>query len=167
MIFNRRQTVDILEREVKMSEKKKYLTAKEYLCQLEMINEFINQDIERLSEMKLNAMSTGGIDYSRERVQTSAVGDRLCSDVVRYTELDAHINAQIDKFVDAKEQIIREIRELHNVEYIKILVKVYVQFKNLKITAAEMGKSYNHVIDAHKKALKSFEETHKNLKYLF
>lgn len=61
-----------------MSEKKKYLTAEQYLSQLGTIDEAINQDIERLSEMKLNAMSTGGIDYSKERVQTSAVGDRLC-----------------------------------------------------------------------------------------
>ena len=115
--------------------------------------------------MKLNAMSTGGIDYSKERVQTSAVGDRLCSDVVRYTELDAHINAQIDKFVDAKEQIIREIRELHQVDYIKVLYRVYVQQKNLKITAAEMKKSYRFVRDVHKKALAAFEEKHKNLTY--
>ena len=148
-----------------MSEKKKYLTAEQYLSQLGTIDEAINQDIERLSEMKLNAMSTGGIDYSKERVQTSAVGDRLCSDVVRYTELDAHINAQIDKFVDAKEQIIREIRELHQVDYIKVLYRVYVQQKSLKLTAAEMKKSYRFVRDVHKKALAAFEETHKNLTY--
>lgn len=148
-----------------MSEKK-YLSAKKYLMQLETIDETINQDIERLSEMKTSAMCTGGIDYSRERVQTSAVGDRLCSDVVRYTEFDAHINDEIDRFVDAKNQIIREIRELHHADYVKVLYKVYVQFKPLKVAATEMKRSYNFVLDVHKKALAAFEEMHKNLTYL-
>lgn len=148
-----------------MSEKKKYLTAEQYLSQLSTLDESINQDIERLEEMKDSAMSTGSIDYSRDRVQTSAVGDKLCSDVVRYTELDAHINAQIDKFVDAKEQIIREIRELHQVDYIKVLYKVYVQQKTLKIAAIEMNRSYRFVRDTHKKALAAFEDVHKNLTY--
>lgn len=149
-----------------MRENKKCLTARQYLSQLEVLNEIINQDLERLSEMKESAILTGAIDYSKDRVQTSTVGDKLCTDISRCVDFNQYINEEIDRFVDAKEQIIKEIRELRNIEYIKILFKVYVQFKNLKITAAEMGKSYNHVIDAHKKALKSFEETHKDLKYL-
>ena len=96
-----------------MSEKK-YLTAKQYLKQLEVLNMQINEDLIELADLKDSAMSTGGIDYSKDRVQTSAVGDRLCSDVVRYTEFDEHINTEVDRFVDAKNQIIREIRELRS-----------------------------------------------------
>lgn len=148
-----------------MSEKK-YLTARQYLSQLETIDETINQDLERLSEMKESAMCTGGIDYGRERVQTSAVGDKLCKDVVKYTMFDQRINDEIDRFVNAKNQIIAEIRELHNADYIKVLYKVYVQFKSLKITATEMKRSYNYVLDVHKKALKAFEGMYENLTYL-
>lgn len=149
-----------------MSKERKNLSARQYLSQLETIDETINQDLERLSEMKESAMCTGGIDYGRERVQTSAVGDKLCKDVVKYTMFDQHINDEIDRFVNAKNQIIAEIRELHNADYIKVLYKVYVQFKSLKITATEMKRSYNYVLDVHKKALKAFEEVHKNLTYL-
>lgn len=166
MFFNRRQTVVFTERKVKMSEKTKKLTAKQYLSQLEVIDIQINQDIERLEEMKASATSVGAIDYSKDRVQTSAIGDKLCSDVVRYTELDAHINAQIDKFVDAKEQIIREIRELRDIKYIQVLYKVYVQFKSIRIAATEMKHSYRYVIQVHNAALNAFEEMHKNLHYL-
>ena len=116
--------------------------------------------------MKADAYSTGGIDYSRERVQTSPVGDKLCSDVSRYIAFNEQINAEIDRFVDAKEQIIREIRELHNIYYVQILFKVYVQFKSLKAASQEMKRSYNFVLDVHKKALAAFEETHENLTYL-
>lgn len=148
-----------------MSEKKK-LTARQYLEQLQMIDIQINQDIERLSEMKQTALSTGAIDYSRERVQTSPVGDKIGTDVTRYMTFNDEINAEIDRFVDAKEQIIKEIRELRDFYYVQVLFKVYVQFKSLKITAQEMKRSYNFVLDMHKKALAAFEETHKNLTYL-
>lgn len=151
-----------------MSEKKK-LTARQYLEQLQMIDIQINQDIERLSEMKqsaLSALSTGAIDYSRERVQTSPVGDKIGTDVTRYMTFNEEINAEIDRFVDAKEQIIREIRELRDFYYVQVLFKVYVQFKSLKVTSQEMKRSYNFVLDIHKKALAAFEETHKNLTYL-
>lgn len=116
--------------------------------------------------MKANAMSTGGVDYSRERVQTSAAGDRLCSDVARYTAFDEEINAEIDRFINAKNQIISEIRGLHVNNYVQVLFKVYVQFKSIRQAAKEMKKSYAYVIELHKKALSMFEETYKNLHYL-
>lgn len=145
---------------------KKPLSAKVYLGQLALIDEQINQDIERLDELKQSARSTGSFDYSRERVQTSPIGDKLCSDVSRYVDLDTQINAEIDRFVDAKEQIIREIRGLRDVNYIKVLYKVYVQFKSVKVAAQEIGKSYHYTSELHKKALNAFEEQYENLYYL-
>lgn len=143
----------------------KGLSARCYLGQLQELDTKINQDIERLEEMKLQAGSTGAINYD-EKVQTSMKGDKLCNDVTRYVAFNEEINAEIDTFVDAKNQIIAEIRGLHNVNYIQLLFKVYVQFKPLKIAAAEMKKSYSYVIEIHKKALSEFEETYKNLSYL-
>ena len=67
-----------------MSDQKK-LSAREYLKQLEVLDMQINDDIATLSDMKMNVCSAGGIDYSRDKVQTSPVGDKLCKDVVRYT----------------------------------------------------------------------------------
>ena len=145
---------------------KKSLSAKQYLSQLETIDAQINQDLERLDEMKLSATSTGSFDYSRERVQTSPVGDKLSSDVSRYIDFDRKINEEIDRFVDAKEQIIREIRGLHDVNYVQVLFKVYVQFKTLTIAAREMNRSYNFILNIHKKALEAFEEQYNNLNYL-
>lgn len=69
-----------------MSDQKK-LSAREYLKQLEVLDMQINDDIATLSDMKMNVCSAGGIDYSRDKVQTSPVGDKLCKDVVRYISL--------------------------------------------------------------------------------
>lgn len=146
--------------------KKNSLSAKTYLAQLEVIDIKIAQDLERLNDMMINARSTGGIDYSRERVQTSPSGDKLCNDITRYVTLNDEINTEIDLFVNAKNQIIREIRGLHDKNYINVLYKTYVQFKSISQAAKEMKKSYSYVLELHKKALTEFEETYKNLHYL-
>lgn len=108
----------------------KTLSAREYLGQLQELDTNINQDLERLNDMKNNACSTGGIDYSAERVQTSPSGDSLCKAVTNYVDFNEQINREIDKFSDAKEQIIKQIRGLHNARYSQVLFKVYVQFKS-------------------------------------
>lgn len=159
--MNRNRRKDVLE----MSEKKR-LSAKEYLEQLELIDENINQDLQRLSDMKTDATKGGGIDYSKVRVQTSLTGSKLENDVVRYISLDEHINREVDQFVDAKERIIRQIRGLHNKDYVRVLYKVYVQYKSLKVAAAEMKRSYNFTIEVHGKALEEFEKMYSDLVYL-
>ena len=112
-----------------MSYAKKSLSAKKYLEQLQELDIKIAQNLERLTEMKEDAISAGGIDYSKERVQTSRSGDSIGNAVTRYVSFDEQINAEIDSFVDAKNQIISEIRSLHVNNYIQVLFKVYVQFK--------------------------------------
>lgn len=144
----------------------KTLSAREYLGQLEFLDTSINQDLERLNDMRINACSTGGIDYSDERVQTSPSGDSLCRQVTNYVAFDDEINAEIDRFVDAKNLIIKQIRGLHNNYFNQILFKVYVQFKSVKQASKEMKKSYNYTVELHNKALAAFKETYENLTYL-
>jgi DNA-directed RNA polymerase specialized sigma subunit len=146
-----------------MNDKK--LTAKQYLDQLRVIDTKINQKMEELADLMTAATSTGAIDYSKDRVQTSpqnAQENRIC----KYVDLDAEINREIDEFVDMKHRVTKEIQELNVDYYIKILFKVYVQYKTVKDAANEIGLSYQYVRDLHKKALKAFEELHTDLHYL-
>ena len=133
-----------------MNDKK--LTAKQYLDQLRVIDTKINQKMEELADLMTAATSTGAIDYSKDRVQTSpqnAQENRIC----KYVDLDAEINREIDEFVDIKHRVTKEIQELNVDYYIKILFKVYVQYKTVKDAANEIGLSYQYVRDLHKKAL--------------
>lgn len=146
-----------------MNDKK--LTAKQYLDQLRVTDTKINQKMEELADLMTAATSTGAIDYSKDRVQTSpqnAQENRIC----KYVDLDAEINREIDEFVDIKHRVTKEIQELNVDYYIKILFKVYVQYKTVKDAANEIGLSYQYVRDLHKKALKAFEELHTDLHYL-
>ncbi len=141
------------------------LTAKQYLDQLRVIDTKINQKMEELADLMTAATSTGAIDYSKDRVQTSpqnAQENRIC----KYVDLDAEINREIDEFVDIKHRVTKEIQELNVDYYIKILFKVYVQYKTVKDVANEIGLSYQYVRDLRKKALKAFEELHTDLHYL-
>lgn len=149
-----------------MSEGRKKLSAREYLGQLEELDININQNLERLADMKTNACNSSGIDYSKDRVQTSISGDKLGGSVTRYVSFEAQISTEIKRFVNAENQIISEIRGLHDGNYIRLLFKVYVQFKSLKVAADEMKMSYQYVRNIHKQALAAFENTYSNLHYL-
>lgn len=149
-----------------MSKEKKALSAKQYLSQLQIIDTKIQQKIEELEHLKSISYCSSGIDYSRERVQTSQTGDSMQKKVCSYVDMSDEINREIDKFVDIKHKITLEIQELTELNFIKILFKVYVQFKTVKIAADEIGISYQYAKEVHKKALAAFEKMHKRLYYL-
>lgn len=140
------------------------MKAKEYLQQLQRLDTVINQKIKEVQDLRLQARSTGGIDYSKERVQTSPSGDvPFVKPICRIIDLEAEINAEIDKFVDEKHKIINQIQGLKNSDYIALLFKRYVEFKKFEVISVEMNFTYQYVIEMHGYALKEFETTYENL----
>lgn len=134
------------------------LSAEQYLGQLEVIDIQINQDLRRLEEMKHAAGGMGAIRYDKDNVQTSPEGDRLCLDVARYVEFNQKIEAEVDRYVDIKNQLIGEIRVLHTPKSVDVLYRKYVEFKSLVEIADAIGLSYVQVKRVHKRALQEFEE---------
>lgn len=140
------------------------MKAKEYLQQLQRLDTIINQKIKELGDLRLMSQSFGGIDYSKERVQSSPSGDApFVKPVLRMIELEQEINAEIDRFVDEKHEIINQIQALQNPKHIDILYKHYVEFKRLEIVAVEMNFTYQYIVELHGTALKEFQLTHENL----
>lgn len=140
------------------------MKAKEYLQQLQRLDIMINQKIKELGDLRLMSQSAGGIDYSKERVQSSPSGDApFVKPVLRMIELEQEINAEIDRFVDEKHEIINQIQALQNPKHIDILYKHYVEFKRLEIVAVEMNFTYQYIVELHGTALKEFQLTHENL----
>lgn len=135
------------------------MIAKEYLQQLQRLDIMINQKTKELDTLRLQTQSIGSIDYSKERVQTSPSGDASFVKLIgKITDLEAEINAEIDKYVDKKHQIINQIQSLQNVNYISILFKRYVEYKNLRCICVEMNISYDRMKHLHGYALKNFED---------
>lgn len=140
------------------------MKAKKYLQQLQRLDTMINQKIKELGDLRLMSQSVGGIDYSEDRVQSSPSGDApFVKPVLRMIELEQEINAEIDRFVDEKHEIINQIQALQNPKHIDILYKHYVEFKRLEIVAVEMNFTYQYIVELHGTALKEFQLTHENL----
>lgn len=140
------------------------MKAKEYLQQLQRLDTVINQKIKEVDDLRLKSRSTGAIDYSKERVQTSPSGDAPFVKLIgRIVDLEEEINAEIDAFVDEKHKIINQIQALKNSKYIEILYKHYVEFKRLEVVAVEMNFTYQYVVELHGYALKDFQTTYENL----
>ena len=126
------------------------MKAKEYLQQLQRLDTMINQKIKELGDLRLMSQSVGGIDYSKERVQSSPSGDApFVKPVLRMIELE--------------HEIINQIQALQNPKHIDILYKHYVEFKRLEIVAVEMNFTYQYIVELHGTALKEFQLTHENL----
>lgn len=142
------------------------MTAERYLEQIEAIDMQINQDIRRLEQMRSATTGTKAIRYDTDPVQTSPDGDRLLLDVAKYIELEKRINAEIDRFIDVKDLIIRQIRGLHTVKNVQFLYLRYVDYMPLEEISEEMGVSYSTVKRIRLSALAEFGDTYQNLKYL-
>jgi hypothetical protein len=140
------------------------MKAKEYLQQLQRLDTVINQKIKEVDDLRMKSRCAGGIDYSKERVQTSPSGDAPFVKLIgRIVDLEAEINAEIDRYVDEKHKIINQIQRLKNADYISLLFKRYVEYKKFETIAVEMNFTYQYVIEMHRYALKEFETTYNNL----
>lgn len=134
------------------------MKAKEYLKQLQRLDTVIDQKIKEVDALRLTARSTGSIDYSKNRVQTSPSGDAsFVNTVHKMIDLEQEINREIDFFIDEKHKIINQIQSLRNEKHIDILYKHYVEFKRLEVIAVEMNYTYQYTRELHGHALREFE----------
>lgn len=140
------------------------MKAKEYLQQLQRLDIVINQKIKEAHDLRLKSRSVGGIDYSKEKVQSGPAQDAPFVKLIgRIVDLEAEINAEIDFFVDEKHRIINQIQGLQNVNHIALLYKRYVEYKKFETIAVEMNFTYQYTIELHGFALKEFQTTYENL----
>lgn len=136
------------------------MRAKEYLQGVQRLDMMIDQKVKELSDLRQMVSGVGGIDYAKERVQTSPSGDApFIRQTLRIVELEQEINDAIDVFVNRKHKIIDQIQTLENVNYVDLLYKRYIEYKSLEQIAVEMHFSYNHTRHLHGYALQAFENT--------
>lgn len=135
------------------------MKAKDYLKRLKRLDTIIRQKQQEITDLRLTASSTGGFDYSKERVQSSPSGDApFVRPVLKIIELEQQINAEIDRYVEEKHKIINEIQSLKNSDYINLLYKRYVEYKSLEQICVEMNFSYDYIKHLHGYALQCFED---------
>lgn len=133
------------------------MTAKEYLSEIRLMK----FDIEQLQEQKqvyMDMATSITAAINPVKVQTTPKNDRMSDSVTKLADISREIDEEITTLLIKQDKVLKQIRELHNLRYIQILTKVYIQDKNIKVASLEMGVSYNYALEVHKKALAAFEE---------
>ena len=132
------------------------LNAKDYLGQAYRIDQRINSKIEQVSS--LNNMATKATSTITDMPGSATRNIHRMEDVIaKIIDMQAEINADIDKLVDLKAEIMDAIKSVDNLEYQTILELRYLCYKPWEQIAIELGYSVNNVFKMHRKALEEFK----------
>lgn len=99
-----------------------------------------------------------GTDLAKERVTGGRCGSGVESIVVKICEYEEKINAEIDNYVDALNEIRRYIDGIKNSNERLLLRLRYLDFKEWYEIAQTMHYSVRNVHRLHGKALKKLED---------
>lgn len=132
------------------------MRAKEYLLNISKIDKLIENKIAEMENWKAIAMGTTA--YSEgDRVQSTSAKEKMADAVARYLDMEAEVNAEIDRLIDTKQEVISTIERLKVDEY-DVLHKIYVQGKSFQEVAIDKGKSYSWVTSKHGRALANLQK---------
>lgn len=137
-----------------MTEEEKIRKAHDDLEQIKRKTNKINNLCQRYDELKMSLYGTG-IDYSRDRVQTTphnTMEDIICDKLVE-------IESQIDGLIDLRDKAIRSIYNIEDDQECNILIDVYVNNKSIREIAANIYMSKSSAHRLLKKALTSYYNT--------
>lgn len=133
------------------------MNAKQHLSELQTIKIKIGQ-LQEQRQMYLDMATSITAPINQIKVQTSRMPDRLGNHVLKAADIEMKIDKEVNSLFFKQQEIIKKIQSLCNADYMQVLFKVYVQDKTIKQASQEMGRSYNFVLDAHKKALAEFDK---------
>ena len=129
------------------------MTAKDYLGQAYRLDQRINSKIEQISS--LNELATKCTSTISDMPKNLSGSSSKMTDVVcKIIDLQAEINADIDRLVDLKCDIVRIIKAVDNSEFQTLLELRYLCFKTWEQIAVDMGYRVRNIHTLHNEALK-------------
>lgn len=132
------------------------MKSKDYLLQISRIDRLIENKIIELEHWK--AVATSTTTYSDgDRVQSSGSKQKMADAVCRYLQMEDEVNAEIDRLIDVKQEVISTIEQLPSIDEYDVLHKKYVQQKTLQDIADDLKASYSNITTIHGRALKHLQ----------
>ena len=138
------------------------VTTVDYLRQIRVLNDKINNRLVEIEQTKQLMCSISAISYE-ERVQTTPNFDRIGTALCKIEQMEDKLNKLIDVYVDKKMDIIEQIESLENATHREILSLRYIEGKKIKEIENIMHYSYRNVQRHHNKAIMKFETKYGNL----
>ena len=133
------------------------MDAKVYLRSWKELDRKKNRLKEQIAELE-QLLYPGGIDYSRDRVQSSP--DETTSKIVaEIMELEKRLTEVTKSCEERRYAIVKAIQKIQDSRYSEMLYKRYIKRMKYEDIANEMHYSREHIIRTiHSKALMAFEE---------
>ena len=132
------------------------MKAKEYLLQISKIDRLVENKIAELEHWQ--AIATGTTTFSDgDRVQSTGNKYKMEDAIIKCIEINKELNAEIDRLVDTRKEVISTIEQLKPSEY-DVLHKIYVQNKDFQEIATAKKMSYSWVTTKHGRALASLQK---------
>lgn len=136
------------------------MTAKEYLGQAYRIDQRINSKIEQVSSLR--ALATKATSTLSDIPPSGTRNVHRMEDIiVKIIDMENEINADIDRLVDLKQEIIKTIKSVNNPEQQTLLELRYLCFRSWEEISVEMDYSIQQIYRIRDKAL---EKINKNFK---
>lgn len=131
------------------------MKAKDYLKQLQKLDRLIENKLAEKEQWRAIATSTTQ-QLTPDKVQSTSNPHKMADAIHKIIEIEAEIDACVDRLVDTKKDVISTIERLNPTEY-DLLHKVYVQYFTFDEVADKKGKSYSWVTTVHGRALKNVQ----------
>lgn len=136
--------------------KKQKSEAQIYLESVEKQESIIrNKLIEKQQWMDIALGITASMEG--ERVQSSGTQSKMADAVAKCVDMEAEIDAQVDKLIDLKKEVIQTIEQVHSATEYMILHMRYIQYIKLKDIALRWDEEYTNITTAHGRALASVQ----------
>ena len=133
------------------------MTAKEYLSQAWNIDRRINDKVAHVSQLRDMAMNVSAVISDMPR-SPSPNNQRMENIIARLTDTEEEINADIDRLVSLKLEIMNTIWQVTDENAQMVLERRYHRFKSWEDISADMSVSIRWVHKIHAKALDDIEK---------
>ena len=129
------------------------MKAKTYLKQIELMDAKINTRLEEVERLNALATKTTSV-MGGERVQASTSQQKMADCVTRIADLKTEINAEIDRFVNYKQEALKIMDKHCDPDCITLLYARYFQYKAWEHIAVDLNYTYKWVSGGlHQRAL--------------
>ena len=136
------------------------MTVKEYLSQLQDLEEEICEQQEYIDTLRESLTSIGGLDMNPDKVQTSGADkDKFATVIAKILDAEEKLKKMEEKRCLLKVQIAEQIHQMDDLVLKKLLKLRYIDWKEhntiMKVSEA-LGYSYDYTKELHRNALEAF-----------
>ena len=132
------------------------MEAREYLEQINILNDTIDKKIRRIDDLKMSAYSVSAVNI-KEKVQTSCDGD-IMDLVDKAIDLEKETDRIIDQYYDLKCEARKIINMLTYHIDRQVLIYRYIDGLSVRQTAQKLGITPRGCSKAQKRALNQLDE---------